>query len=410
MDFKDLETIVIGGGISGITAAVELAETGRSVVLVEKEPYLGGNVSKLNNYFPKLCPPSCGLEINYRRIRSNPRITCYTGAEVTSVDGVEGDFKVKINLAPELINKQCTSCGKCTEVCPSEQPLEPGYSLARKSAYTNDGLPYPSKYTIDSLTCLGESCGKCVEVCAYNAIDLGAKATQIELLAHNVIVSTGWESYDASRIENYCYAGEPDVVSNMEFESMLAACSEEGKKLQRPSDGTPPERIAFVQCAGSRDINHLPYCSAVCCAASVKHALTLAETYPDMKSEIFYIDLRLPGRNEKLLNKAEDAPSITLTKGKVGRIEKGARGIMVEVEDISAGKKRLESFHMVVLATGMVPAKVLPDLLMNEAGFLKPIQKKGIYPASSCKRPMDVSTSVKDATATALKSMRRDHE
>jgi quinone-modifying oxidoreductase subunit QmoA len=407
MDFK---TIVIGGGISGITAAVELAETGKSVILVEKEPYLGGNVSKLNNYFPKLCPPSCGLEINYRRIRSNPRITCYTGAEVDSIDGNEGDFNVNVALAPVMVNDLCTACGKCTEVCPAEQPLEPGYSKAKKSAYIKSGLPFPAKYTIDPLTCLGEACGKCLEVCDYKAIDLGATASQIQLKAQSVIVSTGWESYDASLIENYSYSESPDVLSNMEFESLLAACSEEGKKLVRPSDGKTPDSIAFVQCAGSRDVNHLPYCSAVCCAASVKHALTLAEAYPEIKSEIFYIDLRLPGRNEKLLNKAEESPAITLTKGKVGRIEQEELGITVEVEDIMAGKKRLETFQMVVLATGMVPSKVLPDLAVNEAGFLKAIQKKGIYPASSCKRPMDVSTSVKDATSAALKSMRDNNE
>ncbi len=406
----DFETIVIGGGISGITAAVELAETGKSVILVEKEPYLGGNVSKLNNYFPKLCPPSCGLEINYRRIRSNPRITCYTGAEVSSIDGNEGDFNVNVTLAPVMINDLCTACGKCTDVCPVEQPLEPGYSKAKKSAYIKGGLPFPAKYTIDPQSCLGETCGKCLEVCDYKAIDLGAKASQIKLKAQSVIVSTGWESYDASLIDNYSYSESPDVVSNMEFESLLAACSEEGKKLVRPSDGKTPDSIAFVQCAGSRDINHLPYCSAVCCAASVKHALTLSEAYPEIKTEIFYIDLRLPGRNEKLLNKAEESPAVTLTKGKVGRIEQAEQGIMVEVEDIMAGKKRQESFQMVVLATGLKPTKVLPDLEVNEAGFLKAIQKKGIYPASSCKRPMDVSTSVKDATSAALKSMRDNNE
>lgn len=406
----DFTTIVIGGGIAGITAAVELADTGKKVVLLEKEPYLGGKVSKLNNYFPKLCPPSCGLEINYQRIRSNPRISYYTGAEVFDIKGNEGDFTLKVKLAPALINNQCTSCGLCAEVCPQEQPLEIGSSQARKSAYINNGLAFPVKYTIDPLSCLREACAKCMEVCEYDAIQLGAQESEIELHAQKVIVTSGWDPYDASLIENFSYADDPDVVTNMEFESMLAFCNEEGKKLQRPSDGKSPERIAFVQCAGSRDIKHLPYCSAVCCAASVKHALTLAAAYPDLKSEIFYIDLRLPGRNENLLNKAEASPSISLTKGKVGRIETSDDGLMLELEDILAGKKRKENFDMVVLATGMVPAKVLPGLSKNEAGFLKDIQQKGIHPASSCKRPMDVSTSVKDATATALKSMRKEHE
>lgn len=406
----NVETVVIGGGISGITTAVELADLGKTVILVEKEPYLGGNVAKLNNYFPKLCPPSCGLEINFRRIRSNPRVTCYTGAEASSIDGNEGAFRLSLRLAPRMINDHCTACGKCAEVCPVEQPLEPGYSKAKKSAYIKGGIQFPAKYTIDQQSCLREACGKCLEVCEYDAIDLAAKPSQIELEAKNVIVSTGWESYDPNLVKNYNYSSSPDVLSNMEFESFLAACSEEGKNLVKPSDGKTPDRIAFVQCAGSRDINHLPYCSAVCCAASVKHALSLSELYPEIKSEIFYIDLRLTGRNEKLLNKAEESTSITLTKGKVGRIEPNEKGIMVEVEDIMAGKKRQESFQMVVLATGMVPTKVLPDLALNDAGFLKGLQKRGIYPASSCKRPMDVSTSVKDATSAALKSMRDNNE
>ncbi|MFO7671293.1 MAG: FAD-dependent oxidoreductase [Bacteroidales bacterium] len=410
MDFKDFQTLVIGGGIAGITAAVELAETGIRVALVEKEPYLGGNVSKLNNYFPKLCPPSCGLEINYRRIRSNPGITCITGAEATNIEGSEGDFRVKVSLAPALINTKCTACGKCAEVCPSEQLPEPGSAIAKRSAYIRSSLPFPFKYAIDPETCLGEVCKKCIEVCEYDAINLGAKASQIELKARNVIVSTGWESYDATRIENYCYAGEPDVVTNMEFEKLLSTCTKEGKRLGRPSDGKFPESIAFVQCAGSRDVKYLSYCSAVCCTASVKHALTLAEAYPDLKSEIFYIDLRLQGRNEKLLSKAEETPTITLTKGKVGRIEKRGHEVILEVEDILAGRKRMESFHMVVLATGMVPSKVLPDLSVNQEGFLNAVQKRGIYPTSSCRRPMDVTSSVKDATATVLRSMKKDHE
>ena len=394
----DSHTIVIGGGIAGITAAVELADAGKNVILLEKEPYLGGKVARLNNYFPKLCPPSCGLEINYRRIRSNSRVTYHTGAEVREITGNDGDFRVKVHLSARMVNKQCTACGKCAEVCPHD------------SAYIQSGLTFPMQYTIDPRTCMRESCGKCLEVCEYDAIQLDALASEMEFHAQRVIVSTGWEPYDAGLIDDFCYADEPDVVSNMEFETILSACAKEGKKLTRPSDGTVPESIAFVQCAGSRDIKHLPYCSAVCCAASVKHALTLAEAYPQMQTEIFYIDLRLPGRNEKLLNKAADAPSVKLTKGKVGRIERGPDGIMVEVEDILAGKKRYKSFHMVVLATGMVPATTLPHLAVNEAGFLEAIQQKGIFPASSCKRPMDVSASVKDATATALKSMRKDHE
>ncbi len=407
----NLPTLIIGGGISGITAAVELAEAGHEVVLIEKEPYLGGNVSQFNNYFPKLCPPACGLEINYRRIRSNPRISYYTGAEVKEFTGKEGDFKVQISLQASLINNSCTSCGRCAEVCPVERSVEPGLSLpdGTRAAYISGGLAFPMKYTIDSEVCEREACGKCREVCDYDAIRLDAQPGEIELQVQKIIVATGWKLYDATKIENYSYSDEPDVITNLEFEYLLSQCSRDNKKLTRPSDGKTPKRIAFVQCAGSRDLNHLPYCSAVCCSVSLKHALTLAEHYPKMKSEIFYIDLRLAGRNEKLLNIAEANSQVTLTKGKVGRIKRNVEteGLLLEVEDTMAGSKRQDRFDLVVLAMGLIPNYIHKDLVVNEHGFYHSDQVPGLYPAASCKRPMDVASSVRDATAAALKAMQK---
>jgi quinone-modifying oxidoreductase subunit QmoA len=387
-------TIVIGGGISGITATVELAEAGKEVVLVEREPYLGGNVSRFNNYFPKLCPPSCGLEINYRRIRGNSRVSVYTGAEVTKVRGRKGDFSVDITLAPRLINNHCTSCGKCAEICPEG------------AAYIPGGIVYPMKYCIDPDRCKRESCGECEEACEFDAIQLGAGAGEIQLHASGVIIATGWSLYDAGRLDGFRYGEDPDIVTNLEFEEMLAACTRENRKLARPSDGRVPSRVAFVQCAGSRDLNHLPYCSAVCCSASVKHAITLAEFYPETTSEIFYIDLRLSGRNEKLLTRAGAMDSITFTKGKVGKIHQGENGPVLEVEDIQAGTKRRDRFDMVVLAMGLVPTRVKGKMALNQAGFYLGDQEPGIAAAGSCKRPMDVSSSVKDATAASLKCLR----
>jgi len=402
-------TVIIGGGISGITAAVELAEAGQEVVLLEKDHYLGGNVSRFNNYFPKLCPPACGLEINFRRIRSNHRITYHTGARVSSVKGSDGDYRVGIRMEPGLINNNCTSCGKCAELCPVERPSELGRTEGEKAAYINKGLAFPMKYSIDPALCKREACGLCQEVCDYDAIQLDAKAEDIVIHAGKVIVASGWILYDAARLENYHYAEEPDVVTNLEFERMLAACTREHKKLTKPSDGKAPRSIAFIQCAGSRDHNHLPYCSAVCCSASLKHALTLEAGYPDINAEIFYIDMRLAGRNEKLLKEAEGKERITLTKGKVGRInkEKKEAGLILEVEDIIKGTKRKDHFDMVVLAMGLTPAPIEADLQVNAYGFCLPQQSSGIIPAACCKRPMDVSSSVKDATASALKAMQR---
>ena len=400
-------TLIIGGGISGITAAVELAEAGQQVVLIEKENYLGGNVSQFNSYFPKLCPPSCGLEINYRRIRSNPRITFYTGASLKSICGQQGEYNVQIELKPRLINNHCTSCGRCAEVCPEVRPDIPGRASDEKAAYIQNGLAFPMKYCIDPDVCKGEDCGLCVEVCDPNAIQLNATTAEIGIQAGKVIVATGWKLYDASNIENYHYREEADVVTNLEFEALLAACSRDKTELLRPSDGQKPRRIAFIQCAGSRDVNHLPYCSTVCCSASLKHALTLATQFQGVEAEIFYIDMRLSGRNEKLLKQAEEMEGIQLTKGKVGRILPSGTGkeLILDVEDIAGGTLRQDAFDMVVLAMGLTPGPLAADLQVNEYGFYLSEQRSGMIPAASCKRPMDVSSSVKDATAAALKAM-----
>jgi quinone-modifying oxidoreductase, subunit QmoA len=403
----DTQTLIIGGGISGITAAVELAEAGKQVVLIEKENYLGGNVSRFNNYFPKLCPPSCGLEINYRRIRSNPRITFYTGASLRSVHGSDGNYRVQVDLKPRLINDNCTSCGKCAEVCPEERSEKLGRADGEKAAYINNGLAFPMKYCIDPSVCKGEACSKCLEVCDYNAIELSASSATIEIEARKIIVATGWVLYDPENIKEFHYKDQPDVVTNQEFERMLAAATREGKKLTRPSDGKVPGRIAFVQCAGSRDVNHLPYCSAVCCSTSLKHALTLQEHYPESESEIFYIDLRLAGRNENLLNRAQAAKQITLTKGKAGRVlpAEDGKGLVLEVEDVTNATRRQDSFDLVVLAMGLTAAPLEAEMQVNAYGFYLPEQASGLIPTACCKRPMDVSSSVKDATASALKAL-----
>jgi quinone-modifying oxidoreductase subunit QmoA len=386
---------------------VELAEAGRQVVLIERENYLGGNVSTFNNYFPKLCPPACGLEINFSRMRSNPRITYYTGARVTGICGSNGDFRVNIALQARLINNRCTACGLCAEVCPEERAVKLGSKAGEKAAYIRSGLAFPMKYSIDPQACKREDCGKCLEVCEYDAIQLNATAAEVNLQVAKILVATGWRLYDAARLDTYRYREEKDVVTNLEFEQMLAACTRENTTLARPSDGQAPSRIAFIQCAGSRDVNHLPYCSAVCCAASLKHALTLESLYPEIQSEIFYIDLRVSGRNELLLKEAGGKERIALTRGKVGRILPGEEGknLVLEVEDMQEGTRREDAFDMVVLAMGLTPNPVEADLNVNDFGFYLPQQVAGIIPAASCKRPMDVSSAVKDATASALKAM-----
>lgn len=400
--------LIVGGGISGITAAVEIAEVGKEVILIEREAYLGGNVIKMNNYFPKLCPPACGLEINFRRIRQNPRIKVHVLTELIAVNGEKGNFKASLKSSPQYVKDTCTACGKCVDVCPEERPDDFNYGFSStKAIYLPHDMAFPLKYAIDEQYCKKENCNKCVEVCDYDAINLKAKEEITEIDVSSVIMATGWKNYNAELPDNLHYKEFKNVVSNVEFERLLSPGGPGKGKLFRPSDNKEPKEIVFVQCAGSRDENHLPYCSAVCCSASLKHALTVQETYPDTKIKIFYIDLRVSGRNEDFLNKVEENKNIELVKGKVAKIEEITEtgNLIVEAENIFAGKKIRVEADLVILATGIVANEITIDLNKNEHGFLLAEQKNGIYAIACGKKPMDVSTSVKDATSTALKAI-----
>ena len=400
--------LVIGGGIAGVTAAVELAETGREVVLIEKEPFLGGNVLKMHNYFPKLCPPACGMEINFRRIRNNRRIRVMTKSELTGVSGEQGNMTATIRSAPRMVNDLCTACGDCVPVCPEERPDAFNYGFGTTRAmYRNHPLAFPQKFEIDAAYCKGTACGRCVEVCSYGAIDLSAQPVEEELKIHSVVAATGWKPYDPSVIPGLNYAGSRDIVTNVEFERLLSVSGPGEGKLVRPSDGKVPGSIAFVQCAGSRDRNHLPYCSAVCCSASLKHALNITELLPGTKVTIYYIDLRVTGRNEDFLVRVENAKQVRLVKGKVAAVTPAAEGpgLLVEAEDIASRRKKKEMYDMVVLATGIIPANGVPGMQKNEDGFYTAVQPSGIFTAGCATRPLDVAATVKDVTGVALRAM-----
>ncbi|MBT6764736.1 MAG: CoB--CoM heterodisulfide reductase iron-sulfur subunit A family protein, partial [Prolixibacteraceae bacterium] len=381
---------------------------GREVILIEKQAYLGGNVIKMNSYFPKLCPPSCGLEINFRRIRQNPRIKYYTSSTVEGISGEKGNFSVRIKTSAQYVKNNCTVCGDCVSVCPVERMDEFNYNLSKtKAIYLPHEMAFPMKFTIDNEYCKKESCNKCVEVCTYNAIDFSVEEKENVLDVQSVIFATGWHNYDASKLDNLNYLSSENILTNVEFERLLAPNGPTEGKLLKPSDQSVPGEVVFVQCAGSRDENHLPYCSAVCCSASLKHALTIREKLPDCKVKIFYIDLRVSGRNEDFLNKVKQEKNIELIKGKVGKVELNHENnkLVVEAEDIQNGIKLKHETDMVVLATGIEPHNLPLDINTNSWGFLANGQEKGLVAVSCSKKPMDVSSSVKDATAAALKAI-----
>jgi quinone-modifying oxidoreductase subunit QmoA len=410
---EDKTILVIGGGVTGITTALEAAETGHKVTILEKYPYLGGRVARMNKYFPKLCPPTCGLEINFRRIKQNPNITVYTQAEVKEVSGEPGNYDVKVTLNPRFVNSNCTGCNKCVEVCPVDRPNDFNYGFDQnKAIYISHTMSYPAKYVIDGEVCEGTSCAKCVEACQYDAIDLEMQPQVIDLKAASIVVATGWEPYDASKLDNLGYGQYENVITNVIMERIASFNGPTQGKILRPSDGKEVQNIAFVQCAGSRDENHLPYCSAVCCMASLKQATYVREANPDADITIFYIDLRTPGRYEKFLQKIQEDEKIAFNKGKVAKVyeDPETKDLIVEAEDVMSGVKTSATVEMVVLATGMMPStainKLPLEIAYDENGFVAPdLTRKGIYGAGCAKRPLDVAKSIQDATGTALKSI-----
>jgi len=406
--------LVVGGGISGITTALEAAEVGYEVFLVEKNPYLGGRVAQLNQYFPKLCPPTCGLEINFRRIKDNPRVKVLTMAEVEKVDGSPGSYNVSIKLNPRYVNENCTCCGDCEEVCETLIDSNFNFEMNKiKGAYLPFEMAFPARYVIAPEIKGTDDANRCKEACKYDAIDFDMEAKTIDLQVGAVVWATGWEPYDAKKIDNLGFGQYPNIITNMMMERMASPNGPTKGKIARPSDSKEPESIAFVQCAGSRDENHLPYCSYICCMASLKQTTYVREQYPDAKIYIFYIDVRAPGqRYEKFYQKIKEDENVFMIKGKVAEVseEDGTGNITVVAENAVTGEKTNQTVEMVVLATGMQPtaagAKLPADLKYNADGFIiNDFEKGGMFAAGCANKPADVVSSNQNATGMALKAI-----
>lgn len=406
--------LVVGGGISGLTAALEAAEAGAEVIIVEKNPYLGGRVVSLNQYFPKLCPPTCGLEINFRRIKQNPKVSFHTLAEVESISGKPGDYEVTVKLNPRYVNDNCTACGKCAEACSTEIPNTVNYGMDTvKAAYLPHSMAFPFKYVISPEIIGTDEAQACADACAYNAVDLDMKPETITYKVGAVVWATGWDPYDATKVDYLGLGRIPNVVTSVMFERLAAVNGPTGGKILRPSDGKEVKSVAFVQCAGSRDENHLPYCSGICCLASLKQATYVRERIPDSTVYMYYIDVRAMGKYEDFYTRVDADENVILTKSKIARISEdpASGGVLVEGENISEGALVKQVVDLAVLAVGMVPAtaSVKPDLAMeyDDFGFVSSSGASGIVPAGCVKAPMEVAASVQDATGAALRAIQR---
>jgi quinone-modifying oxidoreductase subunit QmoA len=284
---------------------------------------------------------------------------------------------------------------------------------ATKAIYLPFGGAIPFRYAIDMDHCDGESCGKCVEVCEYDAIDLKEQPRVETLSVGAIIVATGWKPYDAKRLENLGAGAVANVVTNVEMERLAALNGPTGGKILRPSDGETPSSVVFVQCAGSRDDNHMPHCSAVCCAASLKQVRYVLDQNPETDVTMFYIDVRTPGRLEDFYVKVQEEERLTLVKGKVARIteDPATHDLIVEAEDTLDGNRVTARVGMVVLATGMqseaADAGFPESWTLDQYGFLADPLPDGVFAAGVASRPQEVSGCVKSATGAALKAIGR---
>jgi heterodisulfide reductase subunit A len=413
------EILVIGGGISGITSALELGYLGYKVHLVERKSSIGGNMAKLTKVFPTLDCAQCILTPRMAEVGRNPNVNLYTYAEVQEVTGRPGNYDVKVRMKPRGVDVQkCRSCGVCAKVCPVAVPDEFNEGWAqRKAAYIEFAQAVPSAYTIDFEACT--KCGKCEKLCAPKAISLADQGSTVNLHVGGIIVATGYQLYDAKKLDIYGYGAYKDVITMMDLERFVSATGPTGGYIKK-ADGGDVKRMAIVLCAGSRDKNYIPYCSRICCMYSLKQAFVLKKML-GIDVTIYYTDIRATGRGYEDLYWRDQEAGVTFIRGKVAEVYKNSKdGKLVAVaEDTITGEVTEEEFDMIALATPMVPPAGLKELAdkmkvsISEDGFvtekhpkLDPVDSlvTGIFACGCALSPKDVRDTVSDGLAASAKA------
>ena len=419
--------LVIGGGIAGIQTALDIADAGYEVDIVEKSPTIGGKMAQLDKTFPTLDCSACILTPKMVDAASHENITLYTYSEVEEVSGFVGNFTVKIRKKARYIDTtKCTGCGVCTEKCPSRKgKSEFNMGLSNRGAiYIPFAQAIPNVAVIDPQQCIKlktGKCGLCEKVCSAGAIDYTQQDEVITRQYGAIVAATGFVPISLEKFDEYQYSRLPDVVTSLEFERLTNAAGPTKGVLLRPSNQEHPKTIVFVQCVGSRDTScrGKTYCSKICCMYTAKHAMLVREKYPDVDVHVFYIDVRTPGKNfDEFYRRAVEEYGVDYIKGSVGKVYEHNGRLMVQGVDMLANKRRMIEADMVVLAAAIEPdptAKHLATLLTASTDTnnffteahpkLRPVESPtaGVFLSGACQGPKDIPETVSQASAAAAK-------
>ena len=419
--------LVIGGGIAGIQTALDIADAGHEVDIVEKTPSIGGKMSQLDKTFPTLDCSACILTPKMVEASAHERINLYTYSEVEKVSGFVGDFKVDIRKKARSVDmSKCTGCGVCSQKCPSKKtPSEFNRGLGTRSAiYTPFAQAIPNVPVIDREHCIKfqtGKCGLCAKVCAAGAIDYTQEDEIITREYGAIVVATGFDMIKLDKFGEYSYDTCPDVITSLEFERLTNAAGPTKGHLERLSDHKAPKSVTFIQCVGSRDTTcrGKSYCSKICCMYTAKHAMLIRDKYPDVQVNVFYIDVRTPGKNfDEFYRRAVEEYGVNYIKGQVGKVAEVDGHLRVQAMDLIDNRRILLDTDMVVLAAAIEPdpsvrklatmltASIDTNNFLTEAHpKLRPVESPtaGIFLSGVCQGPKDIPETVSQAGAAAAK-------
>jgi len=419
------KAMVVGGGIAGIQAALDIANAGVDVILVERSPSIGGHMAQLDETFPTLDCSQCILTPKMVDLAQHPRARIYTYAEVEEVKGFVGNFRVTVRQKAKTIDHaKCTACGVCIEKCPASVPSEFDCGLAtRKAVYVPFPQAVPAKPVIDRGACLWFTKGRCKvceKFCPAGAVSFADKDSLVEETVGAIVVATGFDLIDRGLYGEYGYGKLADCIDGLQFERMLSASGPTGGKLVKPTSGETPKTVVFVQCVGSRDDSKgLPYCSRVCCMYAAKHAMLFKHKVKDGRAYIFYIDIRAAGKGyEEFVKRAVDEDRVVYLRGRVSRMFEKDGCVIVKGADTLSGQQVEIKADLVVLATAITGSEGVRDLAgklrigFDQYGFLseahpklRPVETNtpGVFLAGACQAPKDIPDTVSQAGAAASK-------